>query len=243
MKLSTAFTYRLKYQFKSLGFFFGFFCLFAIVFPLVGMLIAGTTTQVNSDALFASFVFIFIIALFGVGSDFKLFIQNGMSRNNIYLSYLISNATISALLAGILIVFKLITNNLLTQNFRITLFLSDLYSGNNYWSGFLFLFLFFFFAASLASVVGIFNDRVTGYKKMVILATLVIIPIIFGLILQLGGNSFRISVLNFFKTILGITSEGFNILPISLTLTISILTLSIITFLMNHKREIRRIND
>lgn len=243
MKLSAAFSYRLKYQMKSLGFFFGYFFLFAIVFPLIGILFAGVNTQVNSDVLFASFVFIFIIALFGVSSDFKLFIQNGMSRQNIFLSYLISNVTISALMASILIIFKMIANDFLTHNFKITLFLSDLYGSDNSWISFIFLFLFFMFGASLASVVGTFNDRVTGYKKMLVLATLVIIPVIFGLLLQLGGHVFRLNVLTFFKNILGINSTGYHIVPVSITLTTLIVFLSIITYLMNYKREIRRVND
>lgn len=243
MKLSTAFAYRLKYQFKSLAFFFGYFCLFAIGFPLIGILFAGADSQVNSDILFASFIFIFIISLFGVGSDFKLFIQNGMSRDSIFLSYLISNATISAFLSGIIILFKLLTNTFLTQNFKITLFLSDLYTSDNPLISFLFLFLFFLFGASLASVVGTFNDRVSGYKKMLVLASLVVIPFGFGLLLQLGGHSFRSNTLNFFTTILGINANGFDIIPVSLTLITLIMTLSLITFLMNHKREIRRANN
>lgn len=243
MKLSTAFTYRLKYQIKSLGFFFGYFFLFAIIFPLIGIIFAGVDTQVNSDALFASFVFIFIIAMFGVGADFKLFIQNGMSRQNIFFSYLISNVTISALLASILIIFKVIANDFFTQNFKITLFLSDVYASDNPWISFIFLFLFFMFGASLASVAGTFHDRVTGYKKLIVLATLVIIPVIFGLLLQLGGHSFRINVLTFFMNILGISSQGYDIIPVSITLMFLIVSLSIITYLMNYKREIRRIND
>lgn len=71
MKLSAALSYRIKYQLKSISFFFGYFMFFAIVFPLVGMLFADSHTTVSSDALFTSFVFIFIIALFGVSTDFK----------------------------------------------------------------------------------------------------------------------------------------------------------------------------
>ncbi len=243
MKLSTAFSYRMKYQMKSLAFFFSYFTFFAILFPIIGILFAGTDTTVNSDAMFASSIFIFIIAYIGVSSDFKLFIQNGMSRSNIFLSYLISNVTISAFLASVLIVFKLIANDFFTQKLNITLFFADAYAQDNHWKSLLFLFLFFLFSASLASVVGTFIDRVTGFKRLVVIATVIIVPFVIGLLLQMGGPNFRSSVFSFLKKILGISATGLDILPVAITLLVLITLFSIITYLLNYNREIRRIND
>ncbi|MEQ7219793.1 hypothetical protein ACODG4_10995 [Vagococcus fluvialis] len=243
MKLSTAFSYRLKYQMKSISFFFGYFIFFSILFPLISILISGTDVTIRSDAMFTSFVFVFVIALFGVSTDFKLFIQNGMSRNNIFISYLISNTTISAFLAVFLIVFKLIANNLLVNYLKITLFLSDIYVGDNYWQSFLFLFLFFLFGASLSSLIGTFHDRVSGYKKIVTIATVIIVPLVLGIILQLGGPVLKSHFFNFLKTIIGITETGLTITPVYITLFVLIFIFSVVTYLMNYKREIRRVND
>ena len=242
MKLSAAVSYRFKYQIKALAFYFSYFFVLAIVFPLIGIFFAGSSTVVSTDALFSSFIFICILSFIGVSTDFKLFIQNGMSRNNIFLSSLISNASMSFFLAGILIVFKSITNDLLIKSLRVSLFFSDIYTKDNGWQAFIFLFLFFLLGCSVASAFGTFNDRVQGFKKLAILATLVIIPILFGLVLQIAGPTFKNSVWTFVKNALGITSNGLNVFSVIITMIVLILILSIITFLMNYKREIKRIN-
>ncbi|MEG0254996.1 hypothetical protein, partial [Vagococcus sp.] len=158
MKLSTAIKYKFKYQMKSVAFFFGYFLLFAVVFPLIGMIFAGTDTTVNSDTLFASMVFMVIIAFIGINTDFKLFIQNGMSRNNIFLASLITNSILSFIFTIILLAINFFGNSLLLSNLKLTLFITRYYSTNN----FLLLFILLLFASSIGSLFGIFNDRVTG---------------------------------------------------------------------------------
>lgn len=242
MKLKAALTYRLNYQIKSIFFFFGYFSLFAIVFPIVGIMISGTKEAINSDGMFSSLIFIFIIAFIGVSSDFKLCIQNGMSRKNIFISYILSNLAISAILSVVLLIVKAIADNFLMTNLNISLFVSDLYTKGELLPTFVFLFITFLLGSSIGSVFGIFNDRVTGTKKLIILATLIMIPIILGVIIQLGGATLQAKLLKLFSNLFGISNEGFQLMPILGTFLAVTLLLSILTYFMNIKREIKRIN-
>lgn len=242
MKLSTAIKYRFKYQMKSALFFFGYFLLFAIAFPLIGMFVSGTDSNVSSDMLFASMVFMVILSFIGVSSDFKLFIQNGMSRNNIFLSSLISNATLSVIITCILLAIKHIGNGLLTKNLSLTLFLVDIYTKENLMISFLLLFIFLLFSSSIGSIMGIFNDRVTGYKKLFVIATLIMIPILLSLLVKIVSPDFKTSLFSFILKSLGVYPDGNKPFSLILSLFVIFIVLSIITYLMNFKREIKRIN-
>ncbi|MDT2839557.1 hypothetical protein [Vagococcus carniphilus] len=242
MKLSTAIKYRFKYQMKAALFFFGYFLLFSIAFPLIGIFVSGTDSNVNSDMLFASMLFMVILAFIGVSSDFKLFIQNGMSRNNIFLSSLISNFTLSLIISCILLGIKQFGNGLLTQKLSLTLFFVDIYTKENLMTSFLLLFIFLLFASSIGSIMSVFNDRVTGYKKLFVIATLIMIPILVSLLVKIISPDFKTSIFSFILKSLGIYPDGNKPFSLVLSLFVIFIVLSIITYLMNYKREIKRIN-
>lgn len=243
MKLSTAISYRFKYQMKSGAFFFGYFLLFSVGMPLFALLFSNSTnSNINSDALFASMIFMFILAFIGVSSDFKLFIQNGMSRFNIFLSSIISNFILSLCLSTTVFIVRSVINNVLNVNFKLTIFFVEFYTKDNSFNGFVLMVIFFLLASSLGSLTGTFNDRVSNFMKLFIIATLVLIPTVFMLILNISSMEFRLNVLEFIQTILGIDANGFNPLPLALTLLSLYLIFSIITYLMNIHREIKRVN-
>ncbi len=241
MKLTSAIKYRFKYQMKFAAFFFGYFLLFSIAFPLIGIIFTGTNNNVNSDMMFASMVFMSILSYMGASSDFKLFIQNGMSRNNIFLSSIISNSILSALFSFILIGIKQFGNQLMTK-LNLTLFFIDIYSKEDLITGFLLLFVFLLFFSSIASIAGIFNDRVSGFKKLFIIATLVMIPILLSLLIKISSPAFKTSLFNLVQKILGISSVQFSPLTLTLTLFIVCILLTVVTYFMNMKREIKRVN-
>lgn len=238
MKLSTAIKYKFKYQMKSVAFFFSYFLLFAIVFPLIGMAFAGTDTTVNSDTLSASMVFMVIIAFIGINTDFKLFIQNGMSRNNIFLASLITNSILSFIFTVILLTINFLGNSFLLSNLKLSLFITEYYSTNT----FLLLFILLLFASSIGSLFGIFNDRVTGFKKLFVIATLILVPILISLLVKISTPTFKTSLLNLAQKAIGFSSGSFHALNLMITLSIFFIVFSIITYLMNYHREIKRIN-
>lgn len=84
MKFKTALQYRVIYQVRSLAIYFGFYALFGILFPLIGLLFSNDVNTVSSDAVIPCLVFMGILSFLGVNTDFKLFIQNGLSRWTIF---------------------------------------------------------------------------------------------------------------------------------------------------------------
>ena len=100
MKLKTAITYRLTYQTRSLLIYMAYFTVFACLMPLLAIFLSDTTEIVHSDIIFSAICFMFILALIGINSDFKLFIQNGLSRQNIFLANIWTNALISVGFSG-----------------------------------------------------------------------------------------------------------------------------------------------
>lgn len=242
MKLSTAISYRFKYQIKSSCIFLVYFLVFAVGFPLIGVYFSSTNNTVSTDALIPGIIFMIILAFFGISTDFKLFIQNGMSRLNIFLSSLISNAILATVFSIILMLFTFIAGKILPQNFHVTIFLIDIYTKNNFLLSFLFLFTLLLFASAIGSVAGTFNDRVTGLKKLIILGLIVIIPILISIIIQIISPELKASLLTLLKSMIGLSENGLNATPFILTLFFIFLALSIITYLMNINREIKRVN-
>ena len=106
MKLKTAITYRLTYQTRSLLIYMAYFTVFACLMPLLAIFLSDTTEIVHSDIIFSAICFMFILALIGINSDFKLFIQNGLSRQNIFLANIWTNALISVGFSGLLVLIQ-----------------------------------------------------------------------------------------------------------------------------------------
>lgn len=84
MKFKTALQYRVIYQVRSLAIYFGFYALFGILFPLIGLLFSNDVNTVSSDAVIPLSGFYGDTIILGVNTDFKLFIQNGLSRWTIF---------------------------------------------------------------------------------------------------------------------------------------------------------------
>ncbi len=72
MKLKTAITYRLTYQTRSLLIYMAYFTVYACLMPLLAIFLSDTTEIVHSDIIFSAICFMFILALIGINSDFKL---------------------------------------------------------------------------------------------------------------------------------------------------------------------------
>lgn len=51
------------------------------------------------------------------------------------------------------------------------------------------LFILLMLSGSLGLLAGVFNDRIDGVKKLIVLLLLLMIPILLGTIAQLGGTN------------------------------------------------------
>ena len=184
----------------------------------------------------------FILALIGINSDFKLFIQNGLSRQNIFLANIWTNALISVGFSGLLVLIQKLFDRPLISNFRFEIFLVDLYSKSAFFPSWFLLFFFLFFASTIGVVIGTFNELFSGIQKILILLALIMIPTLVGLLFQTIDKQITMNILDFLKEILGISSTGLNIWPLVGTLLVLITINLLLSFLMNQKREIKRIN-
>lgn len=242
MKLSTAIKYRFKYQMKAVVFFFGYFLIFAVIFPLIGIAVTNTSGTISSDTFFAPIFFMIIMAFIGINTDFKLFIQNGMSRNNIFLASLITNFVLSFFFSITLLIIRYLSEQVFTGTLRMTMIVVEPYAKGNTLSAFFLIFIFLLFASSIGSLFGIFNDRVTGFKKLFVLATLILVPILISLLVKISTPTFKTNLLNLAQKAIGFSSGSFHALNLMITLSIFFIVFSIITYLMNYHREIKRIN-
>ena len=141
------------------------------------------------------------------------------------------------------------------MNFKSWYFTQGLWEmeGMWFWKAFIFetpfvllrvlpLFFFLFFASTIGVVIGTFNELFSGIKKILILLALIMIPTLVGLLFQTIDKQITMNILDSLKEILGISSTGLNIWPLVGTLLVLITINLLLSFLMNQKREIKRIN-
>ncbi|MBO0482949.1 hypothetical protein [Candidatus Enterococcus courvalinii] len=242
MRIKTAITYRLLYQAQSLAIFFAFYLLFGVLFPLIGIFMANSTEVIQSDALFPSLIYMFILAFIGNNTDFKLFIQNGFSRKTIFIINLISNMILAFIYSGILCLLVKFLDQTVRPDFRLSLTLINQYTNDGFFLNWFVLFVLLMLASSLGFLAGIFNDRFTGLKKLIFLVLLLIIPVVLAMGIQLGGEVARAYFFHFIQRIIGYSTNGLAIAPLVTTLTVLVLVNSGLAYLLNHHREIKRVN-
>ena len=163
MRYKTAVEYRLLKQIISLGIFFLWWILFGIAFPVIGILVSGTMTNLSADISIPIIIFSIIISFIGGGSDFKFFIQNGLSRFNIFLVNLTS-ITITSLMTSVL-VFFLSKISFESLDLSVMIISKGFYYNDNLFVNILLLFVLFFFCSSLGLLIGTLNDMLTGLKN------------------------------------------------------------------------------
>lgn len=242
MKLSSAFNYRFKAQLKNYGIILSVYTVLTLVFPLINFFRGVTYNSPATDILFITVCFVLGASLSIINMDFKLFIQNGMSRNNIFISYLLSIISTSTLVTFFVLLLQELTKQFFPNQIRFTLSLSDIYSPNSLLLAFLILFLLFNMTGSIGLLIGTFIIRFSNLVKFIALGFLIASPSLIGATLYYSGPVVRSHIFSVLKLILGITKDQF--IPLNLIITMFTITviLVIISFLMIRKSEIRRIN-
>ncbi|WP_081166012.1 ABC transporter permease [Lactococcus garvieae] len=239
MKYKTAVEYKLLKQVISLGIFFVWWILFGIAFPIIGIWFSGSETGLSADVLFPIIFFSIIISFIGGGADFKFFIQNGLSRFDIFLVNL-STISLTSFITSIL-VFSLSKISFSSLDLSTMITSKGFYYNDNPLLNILLLFMVIFFFSSFGLLVGTFNDMFTGLKKIIILLLAMALPIIIATLIQLGGDSAKIHFANFLKYILGYSNNQSTLSSVPFMLTLfffSALCFSIL-FVLNHYHEVR----
>ncbi|MDU2463755.1 MAG: hypothetical protein E7D10_00320 [Enterococcus faecalis] len=242
MKFKTALRYRVIYQVRSLAIYFGFYALFGILFPLIGLLFSNDVNTVSSDAVIPCLVFMGILSFLGMNTDFKLFIQNGLSRWTIFLVNFVSNAILSLVGSlAVLVLIKVFSGNFISH-FQLSMKLIDVYAQGDFFMSWLLFFILLMLSGSLGLLAGVFNDRIDGVKKLIVLLLLLMIPILLGTIAQLGGAPMRLRMLHVLQAMVGYQSTGFTVLPLLLTISCFVGINLGLAYLLNKHREIKRVN-
>ncbi|MCH4169219.1 MAG: hypothetical protein LKF42_08195 [Streptococcaceae bacterium] len=248
MKLKATIFYRLKYQLISLGIYYLFFLGFSFVLPGIAIFFISKgaindEAMVQSDLLLPAAIFAMILAIIGARSDFKVCIQNGVNRLNIFLGNLISNFIVSNVIVISIFLFKGIIDLLSKKYFECSIVIVDQYAPTNLIERYLLTLVIIFMVSSLGLLIGIFFDRFSNLVRLLIGAAVVLTPFLLGTIYSSLSSSARYQVLASIKNSIGLGANG-HLKVMSLIITILIITLIniVITYLLNHKRELQRLS-
>lgn len=240
MKSKTALIYLLRKKSISGMFYFGFFLFFTLVIPTVIILLTTDNAGiVEVDLGLSALIYTVIAAFIDRGNDFKFFIQNGMSRRNILLTDILSNIIFSLVFSLILMALDKLFSLPLISFFRFTNILVDPYTHGAIFSSTLFLFVLLFLANTFGMTAGIFNDRFSGFRKILILLAIGMIPLCLVILFQLLKADHQWRIVSLLGKFVGVTSTGLQLPPFLLTLTVIVAVDILISYLLNRRRELQ----
>ncbi|WEV60441.1 ABC transporter permease [Streptococcaceae bacterium ESL0729] len=241
MKYETAVKYTLIKKEISLGIFFIWWFFMGIVLPMIGILISGTTETISTDISFPVVIFSAIVLAIGSGEDFKFFIQNGLSRTNIFLVNLTS-ILLTSFVSSVLV---LLVSSISIKNLDVSAIVmsNEFYTNNNLALNLLLMFTIIVFFSAMGLLVGTLNDMLTGIKKIIALLLAMSIPTLIVIAIQLSGKVVQKHIVEFLKYILGYSNKDM-LVSTHLSITLLILTglIFIIIFILTKNHEIRRKN-
>lgn len=242
MKLKAALLYKLRFNLRSDLIFLAFFLLFGTAFPLMGVFISHTKVTVQSELLLPSVIFMIIAATIGIGLDFKLFIQCGLSRKNIFLASVFANFLSILGFNLILIGLEKLFHLLSISNFKLGFVGVSAYTDGKFWTTWLLLTVILFLANGLGFVAGMVLQRFDGAIRVLIGLGAFAIPLLLVILVQLLSASQKAQIITRLGKLVGVTSQGLQLVPLVLTVLTITLVLLVLVYLMNRHREIKRIN-
>lgn len=243
MKFRAAFLYRLKHQLLALSAFLALFTLLGIILPLIGIfLVSDFSRMVNSDGIIECMIYMVFLSYIGMNSDFKLFIQNGVSRVHLLFTHILTNVIISVIFSLVMLLLVKFLNSSVITHLKWDIFLFHLYSQSNFFMDWFFFSLLLILPSSIGLLLSTLNGRLSQTVKFIGLLVLLILPIPISTFMQLSGTGFQTNIVRVLQKMIGYQSGEFSLPPILLTLTTTILFTLMITYLLNRRREIRTIN-
>jgi hypothetical protein len=237
MKFKAGLMYRTIRQSTSIGIFFIWWFVFGVILPLLGTFLASGDVHINTDGLISVMIFSLISAFMGVRTDFKYFIQMGVSRLNIFF---INVGSILLVSLGLSII-TFLASKISTSQFSINLPLldKDIYNTHGFMSIFL-IFMLIFFMGSLGLTFGTFNVMFQGVKKIVAMLIIMTIPTCLLIWLKLGGKVAEVKATDFFKKMVGYSNGNFSLTPMLTSLLIMSILVIGAFYLLNSRHQLSK---
>jgi hypothetical protein len=240
--MKVALRYQLHYQAISIAIFIAYFFLFAFIFPVSVALLSSRGVRINIDCFIATLIYILILALIGVRKDFKLFIQNGMSRRHIFIATLMTITIVAALLALFVILLDKFSFSIRQSQFSYVNPITHIYGAVNFGQFFLLSWLVLLLMAACGLIVGIFIDRVRGILRLVIGAGIILVPVALSVAMQLLPVAARTQMIRFVLDIVGLNTAKPHVGAPTMTCLVLTVLASAVVYLLNRRREIARMN-
>lgn len=242
MKLKAAIQYKLSVQWRSMLIYLGFFLLFAVIFPLIPLLLSDGITNVQVDLMIPSMIYMMLLSVTSVGQDFKLLIQCGTARIHIFLANLIASLILTVGMSIVLRLLFWLFDGRLLPNFHLGYPVISMLTQNEFLPTQFLLVVFLFLASVLGLVVGAILARFDGYFRLAIGAVSLGIVILGVILFQLLPTDRALVVINFVKKLIGLSANGFNIWQfIIFIFSISLILLAVV-YVLNRRQEVKRLN-
>ncbi|MBL1226380.1 hypothetical protein [Enterococcus sp. BWR-S5] len=241
MKFKAAFHYRFRTQLTLIACYLVFFFVLLGILPLIvsHLSTSGFHGNGSTDLVGPAMVFVLLISFNGIQSDFRFFIQNGISRLNFFLVNLLINFLVSMGVSFILVcIQKFISYNFI-KNIDYHLNIVDVYARGDFSQSIVLFSLLLFLVSSFALLAAIFNDRFSTRQKVITLAILIALPIMFSIFSQ-SDTASSIAFSKFFVWALGLQSSLPSISHFSVTLTILTSGIFLIAYPLNKRRIIQQ---
>ncbi|MBO1300962.1 MULTISPECIES: hypothetical protein [unclassified Enterococcus] len=243
MKFRAAFLYRLKHQFLSLSAFLALFILLGIILPLIGIfLLSDFSRMVHSDGIIECMIYMFFLSYIGMNSDFKLFIQNGVSRVHILFTHILTNVILAVVFSLIMLLLIMLLNSNLIVQLKWDVFLFSLYSRGDFLIDWFFFSLLLILPGSIGLFLSSLNSRLSRSIKFIVLLVLLLLPIPISTFMQSSSSAFQTNTLDMLQKMIGYQYGEYSLSPVLLTLTATILFTLLLTYLLNRRREIKILN-
>lgn len=237
MKYKAAIKYKILNQFTHLGIFFIWWLSFGFFLPIIASVFFGSDNRIgqHQSIFFPILIFSFVISTMDGSTDFKFFIQNGLSRLNIFLVNLTSTIIVS--ITSAIIVYFISKISLYKLDFSLIILDKNLYYSDNALLNVVLIGAITLLICTLGIITGVINDMFTRNEKIVILVSIMGISAIIILLLK---NMPTEKLTNYLNYILGYSEKtGFYSLSLIITLSTMSTLIFLIIFILTKFRGVR----
>lgn len=235
----------------SLGIFYVIYLFCSVAIPIAMILAQGMHSMGRTDIIIPAFIYVCIFAGMSSTSDFKTQVQSGFSRLKIFgfltmktvtSSFLLAMATL--LLVWIVPFIQISGAGVVFQELGVSLYADGgrYMDSGNLGKMFLVSWALFLFAAAIGTMAGLVLEKLGGFGKLVFFAGCITVPVLLFRLYTLSSAKDQINA--FFLRILGIEWPhlAFHMWPLIGTLVVLSALLLGITYLLNRRREVKRVN-
>ncbi|MCI1983959.1 MAG: hypothetical protein LKJ47_04195 [Bifidobacteriaceae bacterium] len=247
----------MRNQLMSMGIFYGIYLACAWLLPMIILLAAVPDDHTGTtDIIIATAIYAIITSAMVLNKDFKLLVQFGFSRTRIF-SIAVAKSFISSLTIAALTTFLewslpfivISGSNVRLQLLGVGIYadgefiMSHYMASDHYGMIFVLTFFLIFMMSALGVLFSLLFDRLETVGRLVLAACCVAVPFaIVAIHNYLLTGEVRAQFGTFFRTIAGVDFPYFHAGPIIGTMLALTTVFFGITFLLNRRREIKRVN-